>query len=230
MTEIDIETAVDTELQADLSVSKYYVTVYKWKRYGPSDDLHDDLGNFSWDGLNQKKSLSETELKAVTCLLSGFSKKDIKKRIQGLQGAELEKKAESFRKTMERVKSYLKFLLVFKDPVIAPCTQLVDEPEAALDNSDIIEYLRSKQYSFLTKSQETPVLEDRLFGRDKLIQSVVDKALTGQKSLLLLKGALGIGKKSLSRAIALNIQASDRYQFYSIDFDGFAASDGEAAY
>jgi len=223
MVDIDIETAVDAELRTDLEISKHYVNLFGWKRYEEGDD-------FYWEDFDKTKSLSETELKAVNCLLKGFSKKDIKKRIKNLEGVALDRKAESFRKTLERVKSYLKFIFVFKEPIISPCTHLKEGPSQTLDADNIVEYLRSKQYSFLTASQETPALEEPLFGRETLIESITSKVLNDKKSLLLLKGALGIGKKSLSRAIALKIQASDRYPFHSIDFDGFAPCDGEAAY
>jgi AAA+ ATPase superfamily predicted ATPase len=225
MVDIDIETTIDAELKADLEISKHHVTSIGWKYY----DLEDGLVWEKFD-TEEVKKLSETELKAVNCLLKGLSNKEIKKKIKGLEGLELEKKAESFRKAIERVKCYLKFIFAFKPPLIAPCTQLREKPKASLDNDDIIEFLKSKQYSFLAGSQKAPLLNEPLFGREQLTESLADKVLKDKKSLLFLKGALGIGKKSLARAIALKIKATDDYQFHSIDFNGFSPSDGDAAY
>ena len=68
MVDINIETTIPDELNRDLKIAKGFVNLFKWKYYSAEDKV-------IWRDLHRRKALSETELKAVTCLLKGFSKK-----------------------------------------------------------------------------------------------------------------------------------------------------------
>ncbi|KPQ33310.1 MAG: hypothetical protein HLUCCA11_18935 [Phormidesmis priestleyi Ana] len=231
MVDINIETTIPDELNRDLKIAKGFVNLFKWKYYSAEDKV-------IWRDLHRRKALSETELKAVTCLLKGFSKKEIKKRINNLEGHALVKKVESFRKTVERVKKYLEFICVYKEPIVSPCTDLRNGMQQALDSDNIIDYLSSKGYEFLQAGQSAPVMEENLYGREKLVNAMLRNISEKRTQMLLLQGPLGIGKKSIGRAIAQaltgqfaqSIQQSENSAFYNIDFGGFAAENGNEAY
>jgi len=196
--------------KSDLEKAKHQISQHDWDSYKDANSA------VEWNNLTDKEALSPEEIEAAGYLLTGTPVVEITKALGS------KKNYERIRTYSDNVKNYVKFVLYYKPPVQG-------KARAQLRNECIPAVLKEKYGSTYCLTHQigtgTP-----LYGRDKFIDSSLHQLTQGENRILFLKGAVGVGKKSIAAAIIKALTKTHGYTHSTIEFYGYYKNETYPAY